>query len=366
MTHKRIILSFGPRLLAICGFILAAFSSVAQSHSVRQFKVRDNMMYITLSRDLSTSDVDEFTAKYGIAGIGLHQLIQTGKPDSVQANGWLVDSSRRDLYIIQKPLQSYADVRGHSGSRIIFTPIPTPDDWRVVGGNKVAYGYNDFKSGKPFTISGDTVYFVLRGFNRARQVHLAGSFTNWQHGAFPMTENDSGWSVAVKLQPGPCYYKFIINDGGWTTDPDNEIKENDGKGNENSVFYVTNKTFTLNGYQNATNVYLAGSFNNWAKNRLRLNKVSNGWQLNMYLEPGTYKYNYYVDGITIDGNNEKGQPLELSLGDKYTFTLKGFDGAHKVMLAGDFNDWDPDDIYMKKNTWWLAGLLRAWPRQLPV
>lgn len=348
MTHKQTILYPGRRFLAVCCFIMAALSAMAQNHGAKQFRVKGNYMFITLARDLSVADVDEFTARYNIAGIGLHQLIQTGKIDSITGMGWTVDTSQPGVYSIQKPLQSYGDLHGRPGSKIIFTPIPTPDDWRIVGGNKIIYGYNSFVNGKPFTILGDTVYFVLKHYNSAKQVHLAGNFTNWQHGAFPMTKTDTGWVAAVKLQAGPVYYKFIINDDEWTTDPDNELTENDGRGNENSLFYVTNKIFTLNGFENANNVYVAGSFNNWAAKKLRLHPTTGGWQLNVYLEPGTYKYNYYVDGMIITGGDEKNKPLEFSLGDRYTFTLKGFDDAKRVMLAGDFNDWNPDDIKMKK------------------
>ncbi|MBS1915729.1 MAG: hypothetical protein JST87_05590 [Bacteroidetes bacterium] len=334
--------------LMTCTFVVASLSATAQAHGARQFRVKGNIMYITLSRDLSVKDIDEFTNKYNIAGIGLHQLIQSGKDDSLQAMGWTINMSQPDVYIIQKPLPSYGDIHGNRGSRIIFTPIPTPDDWHIVGGNKLIYGYNDFGNKKGFNISGDTVYFVLNGFKDAKTVRLAGNFTNWQHGAFPMTKNDSGWSVAVKLKPGPWYYKFIVDENDWMTDPDNEISENDGRGNENSLFYVPNRIFTLKGYENATNVFLAGSFNNWTKNKLHLEKVKGGWQISLYIEPGTYKYSYYVDGVAVPGSDAKGRPLEFSFGDEYTFSLKGFVDAKKVMLAGDFNEWAPDEIAMKK------------------
>lgn len=351
MTQKKIILCMGVRLTVCCVLMMFALHGTAQKTIVKQFKIKGDLMLIALSRSLSTNDIDEFTARYNIAGIGLHQLIRSGKPDSIRAMGWSLNQSDPDLYVVTKPLQSYSDLNGLSGSRIIFTPIPTPDDWRVVGGNKVMYGYNDFKSGGGFRISGDTVFFILKGYLRASRVRLAGSFTNWQYGAFPMTRSNDGWVAAVKLKPGPYYYKFIINRDGWITDPDNKISENDGRGNENSVFYVPNKTFALKGYENAVNVFVAGNFNNWIKNRLRLQRSADGWQTKMYLQPGTYKYNYYIDGMTVSGDGQKiipDKPLKFSLGDLHTFTLKGFENAKKVMLAGNFNDWDPDELYLKK------------------
>src|SRR5947207_3036632 len=129
MTGRRTILHMSFRFL--CTIILTVFTLVGsgQKTSVKQFKIKDNLMFITLSRSVSIKEVDEFTAKYNISGIGLHQLIGSGKSDSIQLMGWKIDESNPDLYTISKPLQSYGKL-SNLPKDIIFTPVPTPDDWR--------------------------------------------------------------------------------------------------------------------------------------------------------------------------------------------------------------------------------------------
>ena len=98
MTHKKIILHTGLRFLTACILIMLMLNVTAQENGVKQFKVKDNLMFIVLSRSLSMNDVDEFTTKYNIAGIGLHQLIKTGKYDSIQAMGWSLDQSNPAIF----------------------------------------------------------------------------------------------------------------------------------------------------------------------------------------------------------------------------------------------------------------------------
>lgn len=56
----------------------------------------------------------------------------------------------------------------------------------------------------------------------AFSVSLAGSFNNWTLGATPMTKDEEGtWRVVVPLAAGKYEYKFVVNGGTWTADPDN-------------------------------------------------------------------------------------------------------------------------------------------------
>jgi hypothetical protein len=94
-------------------------------------------------------------------------------------------------------------------------------------------------------------------------------------------------------------------------------------------------------------VFLTGTFNNWAKNDLPMVKSAAGWQTALYLEPGTHHFHFLVDGKIV--KDAKEQPEQkLALGKSSVFTLKGFKNARKVMLAGDFNDWNPVEILMNK------------------
>ncbi|MGC1205194.1 MAG: hypothetical protein WA839_09950 [Flavobacteriaceae bacterium] len=79
--------------------------------------------------------------------------------------------------------------------------------------------------------------FKLRGYTDAKKVILAGSFNNWNEQDFVMRKMDYGWKYVVPLSGGKHHYKFIV-DGEWINDPNNTVKEHDGKGHVNSVCMV--------------------------------------------------------------------------------------------------------------------------------
>src|SRR6476620_1311450 len=110
-----------------------------------------------------------------------------------------------------------------------------------------------------------------------------------------MKKTDSGWIYDVKLSPGKYWYKFIV-DGNWTVDNDNQLSENDGLGNVNSVFFRPSVVFAVPGFANAKKVFLAGSFNNWNPGNLPMKKSASGWELPVYLAKGTHTYKFVIDG----------------------------------------------------------------------
>jgi 1,4-alpha-glucan branching enzyme len=55
----------------------------------------------------------------------------------------------------------------------------------------------------------------------ARNVSLAGEFSNWSPDADPMQRDENGtWTKTKMLSPGNIEYKFIV-DGEWIQDPEN-------------------------------------------------------------------------------------------------------------------------------------------------
>ncbi|RYY64165.1 MAG: hypothetical protein EOO12_10400, partial [Chitinophagaceae bacterium] len=213
------------------------------------------------------------------------------------------------------------------------------------------YGTNRFRNKRPFSTQDSVVLFFLRGQTGASRVQLAGSFTNWQAGALGMRRTDSGWVASVKLPPGKYWYKFVV-DGDWQTDNDNLQNESDGRGNINSVFFVTNHLFHLSGHTDARGVLLAGSFNDWRENELRLQRAGDGWYLPVFLADGTHTYKFIVDGTWLadpanrqtlpDGH--KGVNSVLRLGNGLAFSLAGYTSARRVTVAGSFNGWNKNEL----------------------
>ncbi|GAB2811935.1 hypothetical protein GCM10027043_09310 [Ferruginibacter profundus] len=319
---------------------------------VRNYSIKNGKMFIAIGKDLPAAALDSFIKKYELADLDLQHFIKNSIPDSLHKLGWTVDVNNNEVFVISKPLFSAADI-SNPLDKIIFTPQEGGD--LVAPANQVHFGANKFKNKPAFTVADSVVAFFLRGQTNATAVKLAGSFTNWQNGALPMSKTDSGWIAYVKLGTGKHLYKFII-DNNWRIDKDNSLVENDGRGNDNSVYFKTNYTFTLNGYASAKKIYLAGSFNNWQEKDLLMQRTATGWSLPVYLSEGTHTYRFIADGswFTDPANPDK-LPNEFNdynsvirIGNPYIFKLDGFLNAQKVVLLGSFNDWRDNELLMTK------------------
>jgi 1,4-alpha-glucan branching enzyme len=140
------------------------------------------------------------------------------------------------------------------------------------------------------------VRFYLKGFTDAKQVILAGSFNNWDESAVRMKRSGDGWEIHLSLAPGIYEYKFIA-DGQWMEDPANPEKRRNEYYGYNSVvrvFIVVH--FRLDGYLNARQVVLAGSFNNWDPSAIKMRRTDTGWRAELPLVGGKHQYKFVVDG----------------------------------------------------------------------
>jgi len=166
--------------------------------------------------------------------------------------------------------------------------------------------YNVQNPNAPTPTTGDTgnVLIKLNGYTTSKQIILTGSFNNWDEAAICMKPLDEGWEMHLTLAPGIYEYKFIA-DGKWLLDPVNSEKRPNQYGTDNSVLHVKKQLrFVLNGFPEARQVILAGSFNDWNEKALKMRKTDAGWQTELPLEGGKHLYKYIVDGqwMTDPGN----------------------------------------------------------------
>lgn len=321
----------------------------------QRYTVKDGRMIITLDRNIAAIELKKFVGQFDLQHLALDRCLQTGFTDSLQKAGWRMEKSDPGQLIISKPLLSF-DELNDPAERILLTGRKQlfKTEFPAVS-NQVKYGYNRFRGGPAFRVRDSAVQFTLKGFGKAQQVMLAGSFNDWNPGALAMQPTDSGWTAAVKLRPGKYWYKFIV-DGKWITDPDNRKNENDGMGNTNSVFFYTNTKFRLPGFGKAKKVILTGSFNDWEENELVMEKTPGGWELPLYLAAGTHTYRFIADGQWLeDPQNPEKLPNEfgeynsvITLGSPYVFRLEGFTDARQVLLAGSFNQWRDYELSMRR------------------
>lgn len=327
--------------------------------------IKNGRMYIQMEKGLKASSIDSFIIQNELEDLDLKTFIQSNKDDSLKKLGWKVEINNESYFVISRAFEPFSNIN-NAVNRMLIQEKPTP--LFPATNNGIIYGINKFRNKFSFAVRDSFVTFFLRNNKNASRVMLAGSFNNWNPDVLSMQKTDSGWIAYVKLGPGKYWYKFIV-DGNWNIDNDNQLRENDGLGNINSVFFRPNAVFAMNGFTTAKKVFLAGSFNNWKQNELAMNKTATGWLLPLYLAEGTHTYKFIVDGkwMKDEGNIEKlpdGQGdfnSVLRFGKPHLFQLKGYENAKRVILSGSFNGWKADELIMTKtsNGWELPYTLGA-------
>jgi 1,4-alpha-glucan branching enzyme len=88
---------------------------------------------------------------------------------------------------------------------------------------------------------------------------------------------------------------------------------------------------------------------------LRMTRTKTGWQIPYVLAPGNYEYKFIVDGKWM---TDPANPVSSGSGDQknsvrvidpnYTFVLKKYPNAKKVLLSGSFNNWADEGYMMQK------------------
>lgn len=182
-----------------------------------------------------------------------------------------------------------------------------------------------------------------------------------------MSKTDSGWVAELELKPGKHLYKFIV-DGKWVYDTQNLQREADTYRGFNSVYFVSNHVFSLQGFNLADRVALCGSFNNWNENSILMTKTKSGWELPVFLAEGTYTYKFLVDSkvwLTDPSNPNRRDDgagnlnSVLSLGIPTIFFLPGNLQARQVNLGLEANRWNFEELKMSKvdSGWRIAYVL---------
>ncbi|HNX43115.1 MAG TPA: glycogen-binding domain-containing protein [Bacteroidales bacterium] len=342
--------------IALILFLMTVIHGIAQDKSGNICYVNSDRMYIRLDKRWSDARKKEISLLYNLDSTLIEQAF-AGKILSADSLTWTVEQVNEEVAIISKPF-----IDGKQPS------IAGPEDVLLLDDNLIMnpllnsflpsrkkFGINQFRTNSAIQFKNDTTRFFLPGYQEKNQVYFSGSFNNWSTTMLPMKKTGAGWEADLRLAAGKHLYKYIP-DGQWIHDPFNKLKEHDGQGGYNSVMYCYNHTFRLDGYTDARNVIVTGSFNNWQKRQLKMNRIPGGWELPIYLEEGTYAYKFIVDGhwMTDPADTNVRQDIGgnrnsfLGIGDTVIFSLNGYDSAQQVFLAGSFNGWNPGELRMNK------------------
>jgi hypothetical protein len=357
MKEKVIILIIGVMLL--CSVQIA----VAQKRNSLAIAVD----HLVLKLDLKSpkSEIDSALKMAGIAGANAAAVV-SGNFGAITNDGWTLVLQQGNLIEFDRSL---VDLNANPQSRPYMITSFLPDSSGRPGyPGEVKYGVNAYSKVVVYGLASGLTRFILPGYQRSKRVFLSGNFNNWSTLKGMMQKTDGGWIIDVKLGAGVYEYKYIV-DGRWINDPENLQRVDDGADNVNSVFYKYNYTFKLKGYTSAKKITVAGDFNNHNANELVMDKKAGGWEKSMYVNNGSHNYRFFVDGnaITDPANPAKEKDDQgnlssvLKIGEPVVFNLKGYLNAKSVVVAGDFNNWNPKELSMKKSgdTWKLSTVLSA-------
>lgn len=201
------------------------------------------------------------------------------------------------------------------------------------------------------------------------QIYVAGTFNGWDQSAERMTDEDAdGVFALVKLlEPGRYEYKFV-KDGQWLTDESAADFADDGFGGKNSVLHVRAGAPLIAGMYSripegvegtpageagggggagaagqglkmvtfrfqpvisgVSNVFLAGSFNDWndSKTRMTDDDGDGVYEAVLMLPVGRHQYKFVADGKWITDESAD------------DFADDGFGGRNSVIVVDDRYD----------------------------
>lgn len=216
-------------------------------------------------------------------------------------------------------------------------------------------------------------------------VVVSGNFNNWSKNKWRMTKiDDNTYQLRKKLSDFTdefsWEFKFVINNELWA-EPSNRfsnVERATRNGQDLNVYNLRlftahpdkkgNVRFRLRGFEDAKKVIVSGTFNRWDEKLFRMYKITDGWEIILQLSPNVYEYRFIVDGNWMADptnpdkvSNEFGEyNSRVDVQKRVSFQLHGFEHANKVILTGDFNDWNEHNFEMTKSS---DG---TWHRSLPL
>ncbi len=201
------------------------------------------------------------------------------------------------------------------------------------------------------------------------KIAVSGEFNDWSRDGWTMHKVDEHiYQLRKKLKDFDgkfeWQYKFLVNEKYWVEPPPEAANKVDVlpgyRKNQNLVLNTAepslegNTTFRLEGYPHARRVYLTGDFVDWQTSQILMAQEGEEWICRINLPHGKHLYKFLVDGVWIE---DPANPMkEINQFDTYNsvlykgsntsveFYLPGHENAEKVILAGNFNDWDEQEI----------------------
>ena len=341
-------------LILLLTGLLSFTTTQAQFNPEKICRVENGRIIFTINLNWSQKERTELISLFDLDSLLIVKIYSGKTVIEADNETWNVKKIKQTIIELSKPVNTKSDKNIQLND--LFLVI---DKWMNFTGkideSKIVYGVNDFKIPYVFTYNRIKAQFYLPAFKTAGRVYLSGSFNGWSTTRTPMNRVNDGWMVDLNLKPGKYTYKYII-DGKWKSDPNNNLREDDGADGYNSVVFFYNHLFELEGYQGSRKVVVTGNFYNWNPKGIAMNRTNKGWSLPIYLRDGTYAYKFIVDyqWMTDPANPSFRKDADgnlnsfIGIGEPYLFKLDGFTTANKVVLIGSFNNWNENELVMDK------------------
>lgn len=285
--------------LLILLFMTGPVNSFCQSTGNPYFIDGEDVVFVFDVRTYAATLSKAGKNKVDFGDLNINEVAISGDFNGWSKQGWKMQRRSQYLFELRKKITEFND--------------PFPVEFKYIINGKYITAPNGDPDARQFTddfleevykidLSVLTVHqrgnvlFDLKGHTNARQVILAGSFNGWDEHSIKMNKGEDGWFLRAHLPPGRYEYKFIV-DGSWYHDPRSKENVTNEHGTLNSVLNVTTPvSFTLEGFPNAKNVILTGSFADWNERRIKMTLVNGVWKTTVPLTGGKHHYKYIIDG----------------------------------------------------------------------
>ncbi|GAA4272882.1 hypothetical protein GCM10022258_21760 [Aquimarina gracilis] len=267
----------------------------------------DMLVFVFDKRDYEQASMASHL--FDLEDLNIKNVVVSGEFNNWSKDKWSMIQIDENRYELRKKLSDFTDEFSWEFKFVInnrYWAEPSRRDENAVrafeNGHKLPT-YN-LKMYLAYPDKSGNVTFKLNGYDTARKVVLSGSFNKWNEDLFTMVRGKDCWTITLNIRPGEYQYKFII-DGEWIADPLNPNKKLNEFNGYNSIINVKAPiNFMLNGFFDAEEVILSGTFNDWSENEYKMTRTKKGWVMTLMLSGGKHHYKYIVDNEWIlDPNN---------------------------------------------------------------
>lgn len=290
-----------PVISIIIILLLSLSKGLGQTIHQAYYFDGDEVVFVFDDRNYDKA-VEEGNSKYlDFSDLDIYEVAISGDFNAWSMEGWKMKRKNKHVFELRKKVEDFQDPFEWEYRYIINGRHLVEEIIQLT--NSKMYNKEFLKDAFDIDVNqidinqDGQVLFFLRGHTQAKEVILTGSFNGWDEHEITMDRTNDGWELKADLNPGTYEYKFIV-DGEWMHDPDNPRKKRNEYLTFNSIMEVTQPvTFILDGFTNAEQVILAGSFNDWNENKTRMKKTEKGWKLTLQLPGGKHYYKFIVDGV---------------------------------------------------------------------